>query len=174
MLLRTAKSCGPDAPTLASSSRSCVGPTGLRQNISADDGDKRARSPGRARSKPLKPLRAGMPGYSGGPVVTTLVCSLHHLHARLRVHWAPGIPHALVSWASERIIHNSDASRRGNAKLRRRTLSSSPRKRGSSIPEAAENKSRSRGVLDRPVKPDDDSSGWGAAAPPPPSTPPSG
>ena len=31
MLLRTAKSCGPDAPTLASSSRSRVGPTGLRQ-----------------------------------------------------------------------------------------------------------------------------------------------
>jgi hypothetical protein len=30
---RTAKSCGPDAPTLASSSRSCVGPTGLRQNL---------------------------------------------------------------------------------------------------------------------------------------------
>src|SRR5216683_2094742 len=48
---RTAKSCGPDAPTLASSSRSCVGPTGLRQNISADDGGKRARSPGRARRK---------------------------------------------------------------------------------------------------------------------------
>jgi hypothetical protein len=29
---RTAKSCGPDTPTLVSSSRSCVGPTGLRQN----------------------------------------------------------------------------------------------------------------------------------------------
>jgi hypothetical protein len=28
--------------------RSCVGPTGLRQNISADDGGKRARSPGSA------------------------------------------------------------------------------------------------------------------------------
>src|SRR5229473_410814 len=70
MLLRTAKSCGPDAPTLASSSRSCVGPTGLRQNISADDGGKRARSPGRARHKPLKPLRAGMPGDSGVLVVT--------------------------------------------------------------------------------------------------------
>src|SRR3977135_2834612 len=27
-----------------------------------DDGDKKARSPGRARRKPLKPLRAGMPG----------------------------------------------------------------------------------------------------------------
>ena len=33
MLQRTAKSCGPDAPTLVSSSRSCVGPTGLRQNL---------------------------------------------------------------------------------------------------------------------------------------------
>jgi hypothetical protein len=33
MLQRTAKSCGPDAPTLASSLRSGVGPTGLRQNL---------------------------------------------------------------------------------------------------------------------------------------------
>ncbi len=32
MLQRTAKSCGPDTPTLESSLRSCVGPTGLRQN----------------------------------------------------------------------------------------------------------------------------------------------
>ncbi len=39
-----------------------VGPTGLRQTLIRNDGDKRARSPGRARSKPLKPLRAGMPG----------------------------------------------------------------------------------------------------------------
>src|SRR5882724_10378420 len=70
MLLRTAKSCGPDAPTLASSLRSRVGPTGLRQDISAGDGGKRARSPGRARRKPLKPLRAGMPGDSGVLVVT--------------------------------------------------------------------------------------------------------
>src|SRR6266700_2539331 len=70
MLQRTAKSCGPDAPTLASSSRSCVGPTGLRQNLSVDDGGKQARSPGRARRKPLKPLRAGMPGDSGVLVVT--------------------------------------------------------------------------------------------------------
>jgi hypothetical protein len=31
--------------------------------------------------------------------VTTLVCSLPILHARLRVHWAPGIPHALC-WAN--------------------------------------------------------------------------
>jgi hypothetical protein len=70
MLLRTAKSCGPDTPTLVSSSRSCVGPTGLRQDISASDGGKTARSPGRARRKPLKPLRAGTPGDSGVLVVT--------------------------------------------------------------------------------------------------------
>src|SRR5882762_11461669 len=36
MLQRTAKSCGPDAPTLASSLRSRVGPTGLRQDIFAE------------------------------------------------------------------------------------------------------------------------------------------
>jgi hypothetical protein len=80
MLQRTAKSCGPDAPTLASSSRSCVGPTGLRQNISADDGGKRARSPRRARRKPLKPLRAGMPGDSGVLVVTRVLLPLPSAH----------------------------------------------------------------------------------------------
>ena len=44
---------------------------------SADDGDKTNSSPGRARNKPLKPLRVGMPGDSGGPSVTTLVCLFH-------------------------------------------------------------------------------------------------
>jgi len=47
-LTRTAKSCGPDASTPASS---------LWSNNSASDGDKKARSPGRVRRKPLKPLR---------------------------------------------------------------------------------------------------------------------
>src|SRR6266478_10132733 len=68
---RTAKSCGPDAPTLASSfaeGKSAL--PGTDSHISADDGGKRARSPGRARHKPLKPLRAGMPGDSGVLVVT--------------------------------------------------------------------------------------------------------
>jgi len=41
--LRTAKSCGPDASTLASS---------RREEIPAGDGDKKARSPGRVRHKP--------------------------------------------------------------------------------------------------------------------------
>jgi hypothetical protein len=92
MLLRTAKSCGPDAPTLASSSRSCVGPTGLRQNLSADDGGKRARSPGRARRKPLKPLRAGMPGDSGVLVVTRVrstTTSAHEAAGALGIRRSP-------------------------------------------------------------------------------------
>src|SRR5712672_4064851 len=43
---------------------------GLDKTYPLSDGGKRARSPGRARRKPLKPLRAGMPGDSGVLVVT--------------------------------------------------------------------------------------------------------
>jgi len=47
-----------------------VGPTGRGQSLNPlSDGGKRARSPGRARRKPLKPLRAGTPGDSGVLVV---------------------------------------------------------------------------------------------------------
>src|ERR1700716_4252679 len=89
------KSCGPDASTPASSLAEVCRPNRARTGrLSQGDGDKKARSPGRARRKPVKPLRAGMPGDLGGPVVTTLVWLLF-FHARLRVHWAPGIPHAL-------------------------------------------------------------------------------
>jgi hypothetical protein len=93
-LLRTAKSCGPDAPTLASSLRRHIGPTGRGLAISADDGGKRARSPGRARNKPLKPLRAGMPGDSRWTCGDD-PCALPTSHAGLWVQRAPGIPHAL-------------------------------------------------------------------------------
>ena len=84
---------------------------GWKNRNPLDDGDKKARSPGRSRRKPLKPLRAGMPGCFGGLVVTTLVWFIF-FHARLRVHCAPGIPHALI-WAKD--MHNSGASRRGIA-----------------------------------------------------------
>jgi hypothetical protein len=47
-LSRTAKSCGPDTPTLVSS---------RRDDDLADDGGKKARSPGSTRRTPLKPLR---------------------------------------------------------------------------------------------------------------------
>ena len=48
-----------------------VGPTGRGRAVNPQgDGDNKARSPGRSRGNPLKPLRAGMPGESGEPVVT--------------------------------------------------------------------------------------------------------
>jgi hypothetical protein len=52
--------------------RGCrVGPTGCRQNVSPRAMvAKEPGSPGRARRKPLKPLRAGTPGDSGVLVVT--------------------------------------------------------------------------------------------------------
>ena len=69
----------------------------VRGNFPRNDGGKKARSPGRARNKPLKPLRAGMPGV---PVDLWWLhsCATNTLHTRLRVQRAPGIPHAL-SWA---------------------------------------------------------------------------
>jgi hypothetical protein len=108
MLLRTAKSCGPDAPTLASSSRSCVGPTGLRQNISADDGGKQARSPGRARRKPLKPLRAGTSGDSGVLVVTRLRSTTTTAH---EAAGALGIRRSPRPQGAEDFMHDSGALR---------------------------------------------------------------
>jgi len=59
----------------------------------ADDGDNQARSPGRARRKPLKPLRGGCRVMPVWPWWLTRV--FFTLHARLRAHRAPGIPCAL-------------------------------------------------------------------------------
>jgi hypothetical protein len=50
----------------------------------AGDGGNKARSPGRARRKPLKPLRRKRRIMPAEPVVTLLVCFFHS-HARLRV-----------------------------------------------------------------------------------------
>ena len=90
--MRTAKSCGPDTPTLVSS---------LRKATFAGDGGKQARSPGRARRKPLKPLRGecrvifrcDRGDYAGEGI---FFCP-----TRLRAHWAPGIPCALSSEGKE-------------------------------------------------------------------------
>ena len=54
MLERTVKSCGPDASTLASSlAEAKSARPGADQPYPRDDGDNKARSPGRSRSKPL-------------------------------------------------------------------------------------------------------------------------
>ena len=105
-MLRTAKSCGPDAPTLASSSREA--------KLLWGDGGKQARSPGRARRKPLKPLRRGCRVIPAVTVVTTLVWFLFLPHARLRVRRAPGIPCALVFEAKDSCTTRTQ-SRRENA-----------------------------------------------------------
>jgi len=62
----------------------------------ADDGDKKARSPGRTRSKPLKPFAQGVPDRCGEPVVYLLVW-FFHFHARLRVRTLhPAFPAPLI------------------------------------------------------------------------------
>jgi hypothetical protein len=71
---RTAKSCGPDIPTLISS---------LRVDDLAGDGDKKARLTRESTKETVKTIAPGMPGESGVTVVTMLVC-FFHLHARLR------------------------------------------------------------------------------------------
>src|SRR5664279_6484495 len=77
-----------------------------------DDGGKQARSPGRARNKPLKPLRAGMPGDPGATVVTNscayLLCA--------RGCGCNGHPAFPTPSLGEGFMHNSGDSRRGKAK----------------------------------------------------------
>src|SRR5436853_4282538 len=82
--MRTAKSCGPDAPTLASS----------RQVVTCRRQWQTSPVTGEITKETVKTIARGMPGCSGEPVVTTS-CAFYFLHARLRVHRAPGIPCAL-------------------------------------------------------------------------------
>jgi hypothetical protein len=101
-------------PLLMSSERRGIGPTGLSTpHQSADDGDKRNSSPGRARRKPLKPLRREG-RVSGVPVVTT-VCLLP-LHTGRGCPRAPGFSCALTLKARNS-FHHSDAPRREMAEL---------------------------------------------------------
>src|SRR5712672_652725 len=53
---------------------------GLDKNISVGDGGKTARSPGRARRKPLKPLRAGTSGDSGVLVYSCAFLPMQSAH----------------------------------------------------------------------------------------------
>jgi hypothetical protein len=62
MLQRTAKSCGPDAPTLASSSRRQVGPTGLRQDISAGRRWQKSPVTGESTKETVKTIACGNAG----------------------------------------------------------------------------------------------------------------
>src|SRR5260370_41463096 len=94
VLTRTAKSCRSDAPMLASS---------LREEAQATVSNKRGHRGEREVSR--KTIARGMPGDPGVTVVTMLVC-FFTLHARLRVHRAPGIPCALCLSRRERLMQN--------------------------------------------------------------------
>src|SRR5438552_18682933 len=82
-LMRTAKSCGSDAPMLASSLREDA-----QMTVSNKPGHRGEHEGNR------KTIARGMPGETGVTVVTMLVCFFIS-HARLRAHQAPGIPCAL-------------------------------------------------------------------------------
>jgi hypothetical protein len=76
-----------------------------------DDGGKKARSPGRARNKPLKPSRAGMPGDPGATVVTN-ACAFYHCARGCGCIGHPAFPTPSLG---EGVTHNSGAMRSGNA-----------------------------------------------------------
>jgi hypothetical protein len=108
--LRTAKSCGPDAPTLASSRRMM-----FRRR-------RRQESPvsGESAKETVKTIRAGNAGRLRRPAVTTLVCFLVS-HARLRVRAArPAFPAPFFSGAI--ILHGPGAVQA--AGMRRRVKAS--------------------------------------------------
>src|SRR6476661_4865281 len=88
-LLRTAKSCGSDAPMPASS---------LREEAQATVSNKHGHREEREVSR--KTIARGMPGCSGVTVVTTLVCFFIS-HARLRAHRARHSLRPLISGGHE-------------------------------------------------------------------------
>src|SRR5579871_47189 len=83
---RTAKSCGPDASTPASTSQECF--RILRGMVTRKPDHQGEHEASR------NTIAQGMPDRFGEPVVTLLV-RFFHLRARLRVRQAPGIPCAL-------------------------------------------------------------------------------
>ena len=82
--MRTAKSCGPDAPTLASSFA----------DFSAQRRWQESPVTGESTKETVKTIACGNAGCSGVLVVTTLVCYQHTAHEAAGAA-APGIPHAL-------------------------------------------------------------------------------
>src|SRR5882757_802915 len=98
---RTEKSCGPDVAVLASS----------LAELSAGRRWQESRSPGRSRRKPLKPLRAGMPGDPGATVVT----NARAFYTTRAAADALGIRHSPRPLWGGNDMNNSGASRRGNA-----------------------------------------------------------
>jgi hypothetical protein len=115
MLQRTAKSCGPDAPTLASS---------FAEGVSAQ--------PGLDKTYPQATV-AKEPGHRGEPDISRKTiacgnagrfrctrccsCAFYHykVHTRPRVQRAPGIPHALL-WAEDTCTTRTNCAARSRSR----------------------------------------------------------
>src|ERR1700682_632658 len=97
-----------NAGTRGRRSRVYLTPRRWRQVVWSDphgDGGKQARSPGRARYKPLKPLRRECRIASAEPVCScALFCTI--LHTRPRVQRASGIPCALSFREERKLVAN--------------------------------------------------------------------
>jgi len=118
---------------------------------------------GESREVSRKTIARGMPGRSGVTVVTMLVCLFFYTRGCGRIE-RPAFPAPSIFGEGETILQNSGALRREIAESYREDervkFSAVIAREGgrSSIPETPVMESRSRGVLDRPVEPDDDSS----------------
>jgi hypothetical protein len=125
-------------PWLVSSWRRLIWPDRAsidRQSVS--DGGQRNSAPGRARYRPLKPLRR-----EGRVFRRTCSPPCAPLCARLRVSWAPGLPCALFFWAKDG-CKSSGAPRRGMiARVKEAVIASEAKQ---SIPP----RTRSHGLLRR-------------------------
>src|SRR5712675_750001 len=100
-LTRTAKSCGSDAPMLASS---------LREEAQATVSNKPGHRGEREVSR--KTIARGMPGETGVTVVTMLVCLFYFA---CEAAGASCARHSLRPQLGESFTHHSGASRRGIA-----------------------------------------------------------
>ncbi len=87
---------------------------GLDKTYPLSDGGKTARSPGRARRKPLKPLRAGTPGDSGVLVVTRVRSTTTSAH---EAAGATGIRRSPRPLLGARFINGSGAWRGEGVKV---------------------------------------------------------
>jgi len=90
------EACGPDAPTLASSSRSLSRPNRLRQKHIRGRRWAKSSVTGESSKETVKTIACGTPGDSG---VLVYSCAFYQykVHARLRVQRASGVPHASLA-----------------------------------------------------------------------------
>jgi hypothetical protein len=90
------------------------------------DGGKKARSPGRARYRLLKPLRGDAGCFRCLRCEYWCAYSATSAHTRLRVHWAPGIPRALCFARARDFRQDSGAMRGENENVRLRSVAKRP------------------------------------------------